>query len=41
MYQMYVYFKWMEVFVHAGKKVLLYVVDKQKDTFELKYVVTE
>ena len=41
MYQMYVHFKWMEVFVHTVKKVLLYVVEKQKDKFELKYVVTE
>jgi len=31
----------MEIFVHAGKKVLLYVIDKQKDTFEPKYVVIE
>jgi hypothetical protein len=31
----------MEVFVHAGEKVFLYVAEKQKGKFELKYVVNE
>jgi hypothetical protein len=39
MYQMYVRFKWIEVFVHEGKKVLLYVVEKQKDKIELNMLL--
>jgi len=31
----------MESFVHAVKKVLLYVVEKKKDKFEIKYIVTK
>lgn len=38
---MYVHLKWTEIFVHAVKNVLLYVVEKQKNKFELKYIVTE
>jgi hypothetical protein len=41
MYQMYVHVKWMEVFVHSGKKVFLYVVEKQNNKSEIKYVLTE
>jgi hypothetical protein len=41
MYQIYLRFKCMEVFANAGKKVLLYVTEQQKDKFQLKYVVNK